>query len=76
MAPRGLDAARLWFSSLTEPALTQQVSNHLGTDLASRDGQVMALWECAGWLEFAGDSEPLTAPARAEAARLINALTA
>jgi hypothetical protein len=73
MAPRGTDAARLWFSSLTEPGLAGQVTACLAADLRSRDGQVMALWECARWLEHAGD-EPLTALARAEAIRLRAAL--
>jgi hypothetical protein len=75
MAPRGLDAARLWFASLTQPALAQQVTMQLNADIASRDGQIMALFECAEWLAFAGDSEPLTSPARTHAARLIDELS-
>lgn len=75
MAPRGLDAARLWFASLAEPGLAEQVRTHFAADLASRDGQLMALWECAGWLEFADASDPLTAPAASAAARLINDLS-
>jgi hypothetical protein len=74
MAPRGLDAARLWFSSLTQPALTERVERHMDADLSSRTGRIMALFECAGWLAFADDSEPLTATARAQAARLIGEL--
>ena len=74
MAPRGLDAARLWFASLTQPALAQQVTMHLNADLASRDGQIMALFECAKWLAFASDSEPLTS-SRTHAARLIAELS-
>jgi hypothetical protein len=76
MAPRGTDAARLWFASLTDPALTQQVTTCLGDDLASRSGQVMALFECAGWLAHADDSGPLTAAARSQAMRLLGELTA
>jgi hypothetical protein len=76
MAPRGTDAARLWFASLTDQALTQQVTTCLGHDLASRSGQVMALFECAGWLAHADDSDPLTAAARAQAARLADELSA
>lgn len=75
MAPRGLDAARLWFASLTQPALAQRVRRRLDADLASRTGRIMALFECAGWLAFAKDSEPLTAPARTQAARLIGELS-
>jgi hypothetical protein len=76
MAPRGTDAARLWFASLTEPALIRQVTTCVGDDLASRSGQVMALFECAGWLAHADDSEPLTAAARSQAARLVAQLSA
>lgn len=75
-APRGMDAARLWFASLTEPALAATIRKHLGTALESRDGRIMALSECAGWLAHASDSEPLTALARAEAERLISELSA
>jgi hypothetical protein len=74
MAPRGTDAARLWFASLTDPALTRQVTACLGDDLASRSGQVMALFECASWLAHADDSEPLTVAARAQATRLVGEL--
>lgn len=76
MAPRGTDAARLWFASLAEPALAENIRKHLATTLESRDGRIMALFECAGWLAYASDSEPRTAPARAEAERLITELTA
>jgi hypothetical protein len=76
MAPRGTDAARLWFASLTDPALTRQVTTCLGDDLASRAGQVMALFECAGWLAHADACEPLTAAARSHAARLARELSA
>lgn len=75
MAPRGLDAARLLFASLGEPALAETARKYLGVDLASRDGRIMMLFECAGWLESAIDTDPRTAPARAEAERLINELT-
>lgn len=76
MAPRGTDAARLWFASLAEPALAGKIRKHLAAPLESRDGRIMALFECAGWLAYASDSEPRTAPARAEAERLITELTA
>jgi hypothetical protein len=76
MAPRGLDAARLWFASLTDPDLTGQVTACLSDDLASRSGKVMALFECAGWLAHADDSEPLTAAASSQADRLVDELSA
>jgi hypothetical protein len=76
MAPRGTDAARLWFVSLSEPALARKVRKHLAAALESRDGRIMALFECAGWLAYASDSEPRTALARAEAERLITELAA
>lgn len=75
LAPRGTDAARLWFASLAEPALAGKVRKHLAPDLDSRDGRIMALSECAGWLAHSSDSGPRTAPARAEAERLISELS-
>lgn len=76
VAPQGLDAARLWFASLAEPALAAKVTKYLDPVLASRDGRIMALFECAGWLEFASNSEPRAGPARAAAHRLITELSA
>lgn len=76
MAPRGTDAARLWFSSLAYPALAAKVARCLNAALSSRDGRIMALYECAEWLSVAAGGEPRTQAARGEAERLIRELAA
>jgi len=57
-APRGLDAASLWFASLQVPEVADKVMERLLPDLDSRDGKVMRLWRCAEFLTWATDEEP------------------
>ncbi|WP_027944014.1 hypothetical protein [Amycolatopsis taiwanensis] len=47
MAPRGLDAANLWASSLTVPELAERVYHERRADLESRPGKLMALFSVA-----------------------------
>lgn len=47
MAPRGLDAANLWVSSLTVPKLAPRVYRERRADLETRPGKLMALFCCA-----------------------------
>lgn len=47
MAPRGLDAANLWASSLTVPELAERVYRERRADLDSRPGKLMALFSVA-----------------------------
>lgn len=57
-APRGLDAATLWFGSLRVPELADKVVACRRADLESRDGKLMQLWRCAEFLAWATDEEP------------------
>jgi hypothetical protein len=69
-APRGLDAANLWFGSLAVSGVADRVYDARRQDLSSRSGQVMQLFKCAELLSWADESEPLFVPARREANRL------
>ncbi|MFE0811794.1 hypothetical protein ACFW4M_28655 [Streptomyces sp. NPDC058794] len=46
-APRGLDSASLWGSSLAVPALADRVRQERHRDFESRDGKVMTLFVCS-----------------------------
>ncbi|MGW2814151.1 hypothetical protein [Streptomyces sp. NPDC001415] len=46
-APRGLDSASLWASSLPVPALADRVRRERQADFASRDGKLMTLFVCS-----------------------------
>ncbi|MFD7338230.1 hypothetical protein ACFV98_19810 [Streptomyces violascens] len=46
-APRGLDSASLWASSLAVPALADRVRRERHADFASRDGKLMTLFACS-----------------------------
>ncbi|MGW0731821.1 hypothetical protein [Streptomyces sp. NPDC002851] len=75
MAPRGLDAASLWGSSLAVPALAARVHRERRHDLASHDGKVMTLFVCAKILApDAHPEDPRLAPARYTATQLIEEL--
>jgi len=74
-APRGLDAASLWFGSLAVSGLADRVYDARRQDLGSRSGQVMQLFKCAELLSWADESEPLFVPARREADRLRTLMT-
>ncbi|MFQ6197067.1 hypothetical protein [Streptomyces sp. NPDC000405] len=71
MAPRGLDSATLWSSSLAIPSLADQVRRERRHDLESRDGWLMGLFCCAKLLARPDDADPRLHPARREADRLL-----
>ena len=70
-APRGLDAANLWFGSLAVPQVAEKVHQIRHRDLDSRTGQIMQLLKCAELLLWADESESLYLPARREAELLL-----
>ena len=47
LAPRGLDSANLWISSLGLPKLAERVYRDRRFDLETRHGRLMALFACA-----------------------------
>lgn len=64
-APRGLDSASLWGSSLAVPALADRVRHERRHDFESRDGKLMTLFVCAKILgPYAHPEDPRLAPAR------------
>ena len=74
LAPRGLDAANLWRSSLTVPEVADRVYRHRRADLESRTGQVMMLFYCAEIMSWADENEPALSPAKTAAERLVRIL--
>ena len=76
-APRGLDSASLWGSSLAVPALASRVRQERCRDLDSRGGKLMTLF---AFSKFAGadahPEDPRGEPARREAARIFRELQA
>ncbi|MFD7782209.1 hypothetical protein ACFV4Q_03810 [Streptomyces nojiriensis] len=75
MAPRGLDAAMLWGNALAVQTLADRVQQERCADFESRDGKLMSLFvlsKIVGSLAHEGD--PLLAPARREAERLVGEL--
>ncbi|WP_194904723.1 hypothetical protein [Catenulispora rubra] len=75
-APRGLDAANLWFSSLAAPGLAETVLKHRRSDLESPTGRTMRLLKCAELLAWADAGEPLYSPAKQAAQQLLDAAAA
>ena len=73
-APRGLDAANLWRSSLTVPEVSDRVYRQRRADLESRTGQIMMLFYCAEIMSWADESEPALAPAKVAVERLVKIL--
>ncbi|MFD7081813.1 hypothetical protein [Streptomyces sp. NPDC059918] len=72
MAPRGLDAATLWGNALAVPALANRVHRERRADLESRDGKLMSLFFLSKIVgPHAYEEDPLLAPARKEAERLV-----
>lgn len=72
LAPRGLDAATLWISSLTVPTLAARVYRERRTDLETRSGKLMALLHCAKILNDSGASTgPVFELAAREAAKFV-----
>jgi hypothetical protein len=75
-APRGLDAAVLWFGSLAVHDVAERVFRELRRDLDCHTGRVMQLFKCAELLGWAGEDEPLWLLARREAEGLLAHLAA
>ena len=76
LAPRGLDAATLWMTSIMVPALAEKVYRQRRADLELRSGKLMALFYCAKELnepQFA--TTPAYEPTAQQAARLVDDLT-
>lgn len=72
LAPRGLDAATLWTSSLTVPTLAERVHHERRTDLDTRPGKLMTLFNIAKIVSGAGAHEsPIFEPAKRLAEKLI-----
>jgi hypothetical protein len=64
-APRGLDSASLWGSSLAVPALADRVRQERRRDFEGRDGKLMTLFVCSKILgPDAHPEDPQLQPAR------------
>lgn len=75
-APRGYDAASLWHSSLTVPALAERVQHELRSELDTRSGQLCQLMRCAETLTAPpGYADKLLASATTRAQELVRQLT-
>lgn len=71
-APRGLDSASLWGSSLAVPALADRVLRERQSDFESRDGKMMTLFVCSKILgPYAHPEDPRLDPARRMAEQVI-----
>ncbi|WPO72370.1 hypothetical protein [Streptomyces sp. KN37] len=76
-APRGLDAASLWGSSLAVPALADRVWHERRHDFESRDGKLMTLFACSKILgPDAHPEDPRLEPARQMVERVVAELQA
>ncbi|MEY9948564.1 hypothetical protein [Kitasatospora sp. GAS1066B] len=76
-APRGLDSASLWASSLAVPALADRVRRERRHELESRDGRLMTLFACSKIIRpDAHPEDPRVKPARHAAARIVEELQA
>ncbi|WP_340558146.1 hypothetical protein [Streptomyces sp. GSL17-111] len=76
-APRGLDSASLWGSSLAVPALADRVRQERRRDFGSRDGKLMTLFVCSKILgPDAHPEDPRLDPARRMAERVVAELQA
>ncbi|QYN26303.1 hypothetical protein K1T34_33125 [Amycolatopsis sp. DSM 110486] len=76
-APRGLDAATLWQSSLPDSALADRVQREFSADLQTRSGKLSQLLVCANAIRIAnrrGRPTPLSEPAKAAAEVLLQEL--
>lgn len=71
MAPRGLDAANLWASSLTVPELADRVYCERRADLESRSGKLMALFSVAKILNDSSIPDELRRLTTREADKLV-----
>lgn len=71
-APRGLDSASLWGSSLAVPALADRVRQERRRDFESRDGKLMTLFVCSKILgPGAHPEDPRLEPARRMAEQIV-----
>ncbi|MFJ4617843.1 hypothetical protein [Streptomyces sp. NPDC088812] len=76
-APRGLDSATLWGSSLAVPALADRVRQERRRDFESRDGKLMTLFTCSKIVgPGAHPQDPRLGPARRMAERIVAELQA
>ncbi|MER6557723.1 hypothetical protein ABT300_08135 [Streptomyces sp. NPDC001027] len=74
-APRGLDSATLWGSSLAVPALADRVWQERLHDFESRDGKLMTLFTCAKILgPGAHPEDPRLEPACLRAEQILSEL--
>ncbi|MEU1020311.1 hypothetical protein ABZ383_26885 [Streptomyces sp. NPDC005900] len=74
-APRGLDSATLWASSLAVPGLAERVREERRHDFETRDGKLMTLFVCANLLgPSAHPEDPRTTPARHKSNQIIREL--
>ncbi|MER6682739.1 hypothetical protein [Streptomyces olivaceoviridis] len=71
-APRGLDSASLWASSLAVPALAERVRRERRSDFESRDGKLMTLFVCSKILgPDSHPEDPRLGPARRMAEKTV-----
>ncbi|MFF7532082.1 hypothetical protein ACFZB2_23705 [Streptomyces bobili] len=76
-APRGLDSATLWASSLVVPTLADRVRHERRRDFESRDGKLMTLFACSRILgPEAHPEDPRLGPARRMAEQVVAELQA
>ncbi|GAA3025771.1 hypothetical protein GCM10010448_04540 [Streptomyces glomeratus] len=76
-APRGLDSASLWGSSLAVPSLADRVRQERRRDFESRDGKLMTLFVCSKILgPYAHPQDPRLEPAQRMAEQVIEELQA
>ncbi|GAA5613772.1 hypothetical protein Spla01_04961 [Streptomyces platensis] len=74
-APRGLDSASLWGSSLAVPALADRVWRERRRDFESRGGKLMTLFVCSKILgPNAHPEDPRLTPTRRVAERIVSEL--
>ncbi|MEU1512249.1 hypothetical protein ABZ490_08800 [Streptomyces sp. NPDC005811] len=74
-APRGLDSATLWGSSLAIPVLADRVLHERRHDFESRDGKLMTLFTCSKILgPGAHPEDPRLEPARRRAEQVVSEL--
>jgi len=74
IAPRGYDAATLWGESLAVPGLPERVYRECQSDMDSRSGKLMRLFQCSKYIRSGERSEPLYTPAKAQADSLVTEL--
>lgn len=75
MAPRGYDAASLWYSSLAVPTLAERVYRELRSELDTRSGLLSQLMYCAGSITAPpGYADEILTPAKMHALRIFDQL--